>query len=206
MNLTWFSIPNTALAENLIEHSTTIRADYMSGEENTAYEQMWVSNQGTETSGSTLVDLGFYVEADELYYFNLLLNYASLLEDGKPCGLFIVYGYTDDTGATSYIDSFLAGDLSPEQMQKFQINWTQGINPLNAIKMSGVFTYDSNGEYNQRSNLELKGGSENAQSENKGTLRIAVILRIPRGENPKALSFASQIRLNAHALKEIYDT
>ena len=206
MNLAWFSAPATAEAENLIENSTTIAASYVLGDESIAYEEIWVTNQGDQSGEPTLVDFGFYIEADDLYYFNNLLTYSSFTEGGKPCGLFIVYGYTDDTGETSYIDSFLTGELSSQDMLKFQVNWTQGVSPLTSIKMSQAFTYDNNSEYNQRANLQTKGGILNSNGENKGILRIAVILRLPRIGTEKAGSFASQIRLNAHALKEIYET
>jgi hypothetical protein len=206
MNLAWFSAPATAEAENLIENSTTIAASYVLGDESIAYEEIWVTNQGDENGESTLVDFGFYIEGNDLTYFNRLLNYSSFTEAGKPCGLFIVYGYTDDTGETSYIDSFLTGELSSEDMLKFQLNWTQGVSPLTSIKMSQAFTYDNNSEYNQKANLQTKGGILNSNGENKGVLRIAVILRLPRIGTEKALSFVSQIRLNAHALKEIYET
>ena len=206
MNLAWFNAPNSAQPENLTDYSSTISASYVLGDESISYKEIWVSNQGTETSGSTLVDFGFYIEADDLSQLNNLLNYSSFEEAGKPCGLFIVYGYNDDTGENSYIENFLSGELFPQDMLKFQVNWTQGVNRLNALRMSSTYTYDKNGEYSQRGNLELNGGQVNAAGENKGVIKIAVILRLPRLGTEKALSFMSQIRLNAYALKEIYDT
>lgn len=199
MNLSWFNTTPNSNPNDLIQSYSTLTLDYAVSSL-TAYQDIWVTNNGSESGKDTLVDFGFYFTSDNIQSFNDLLKLASQTDgSGNLCGLFLIFGYWNDEGTyLSYIDNF--NTLAPSEQAKFQINWTQGTNALNKISLKNALTYSSGGGVPVlRNNLGLNEGSLSSSNEGKGILKIRVFLRGVAGGN----SLLSSVELNAYCLSEI---
>lgn len=194
MNLSWFNGEEGSDPSDLIESETSISATY--GTPTYSYYDIWVTNNGNEDGTGNLIDFGFYIDSNDPEELASILKLANDLDgDDKPCGLFVVFGYADALGESSYIDDFET--LSYNDLSNFQVNWTQGSSVLNKINLKSAYTYNGI-SYVLRNNLYTNTGSMNSNGETKGILKVRLVLKSALGSN----IFLSKIRLNAHCIKE----
>ena len=197
MNLSWFDSQTAELATDLIAEQSTLNIDY--GTTTTDYKDIWVQNNGDESSTPYLLDFGFYISSDMPEDVIPLYKLATQLDgDDKPYGLFLIFGYTDDTGTVSNIDEFEADNLTAEEMAKFQINWQQGSSALYKLELETAYTYSGGGGYVKRNTLPTTyPATSNVLGENRGKLKVRLALRYPN----TGPTYTSNITLSAYALE-----
>jgi hypothetical protein len=105
MNLSWFSTNSFAGASDLLNTNTTLSTNYTGSLVD--YQNIWVSNNGTESGTGNLIDFGFYVSGLDINSYNELLKLSSQQDaNGIYCGLYIIFGYTDSSATESWIAKF----------------------------------------------------------------------------------------------------
>jgi len=134
-----------------------------------------------DTDLSTAFDLGLYCKAyAEGYSFEQILEWSRLLDaDDKPYGVFIVFGY--DESDVSYIEKALDNSITAEELSKFHINYSQGRNFYNSIKLDVVNTFNE-GSYSKTKNFKtfsVLGGAEPTTGDATGLLKVCILTRIP---------------------------
>jgi hypothetical protein len=198
MNLTWFgSNPTAATADLVVLNKTILNSDAQE-------KELWIRNNGTidGNSGVNLLGFGLYISSKKLDDLNKILFLASQADgEGKPYGLFIVFGHYQDGGNTnSYIDDF--GTLSTQNMLKFQVNWEQGSNILNKIPLGRALIFNGEGNiigspgYDLTNTFRLYSDAwePNEYAEQRGLLKVKIFLRTPPGT-----SLDVDFQLVAHA-------
>ena len=201
MNLSWFNAPETENPMDLIEFQSTLSVDSLAEAPVTdvAYKDIWVTNNGTEEGTDTLVEFGFFIDADTPADIASILKLSEQTHSsGYPCGLYIVFGYETNIGTGSYIEQIEEETINPLEITKFHVTWSNGLNPLNKIKLNSAYTYNGV-SYSVRTNLPKASSTLNTNGESGGSLKVRVLFLGPTTGN----SILSNIRVNAHALKEV---
>lgn len=185
MNLTWFgSNPTVATADLVVLDKTVLNSAAQE-------KELWIRNNGT-MDGSSAVNLmgfGFYTSSKKLDDLNKILSLGNQSDgDGKPYGLFIVFGYyLDGGGLKSYITNFENENLTAQDMLKFQVNWEQGSNILNKIPLGRALIYNGQGNmilapgYDSTNTFRLYSTQwpPNVNAEQRGLLKVKIFLRTP---------------------------
>jgi len=181
MNLSWFDNPVGVLASDLIESQTILNTGSVSGPWSQPTKIAWVRNNGVPGSNSSLIDFGMYITCNRLEDLNKILAQGmDKDENGYPYGLFIIFGYKESEGSiVSYIDEFVVGNLTPEELAKFQVNWNKGNSALTKIKIKDVpYIYNGASEYINTGNFPIYFDAvANSNYENRGLLKILVAIR-----------------------------
>lgn len=174
----------------------------------TIAERTWTELYWLKNLGRTIVDIadpvayncGFYL--DKLPSFDSLdislpeiLSWSAIIdpEDNLPCGVFTIFGF--DESNESYIEKYLDGTITSEEMYFFSHNWIQGQSRIDQIPLSTSKRYLNTGTYIQSDELEGVGEtfSSNEYDEKAGILRVMVLIRVPSGIEAKKLSFVHKI-------------
>jgi hypothetical protein len=197
MNISWFKNGEGDSTEDLLEVETPIELS-VTASDDFAYVDMWVQNNGEETGlNSGLVDFGFYLDGKSIKDSEAILKLSSLKDEtDKAYGVYLLFGYTTNSVSDSVIEDWET--LSPTALAPFHINWLQGTSILNKIKLTAAFTFNGT-SYINRNTLGVNEGTLNIYEENKGRLRLRLLVRAPEG----AATFLSTVHLSAHALAEV---
>jgi hypothetical protein len=212
MNISWFDTSSIDYgdldAADLTTANTNIELTYG----NTPYKKdIWIVNNGTEDAMSgILYQVGFWIDSNSMEDLAKVLNLGGQLhtETGIPCGLYLVFGYSDDGGGTSWLSkfegAFEGGPETPvtsEEASQFHFNWNQGTSILNKLMMnaSDAYTYNGSSGYQRRTTLYVNNDYLNADGSGKGALKITLYLVVPDA----GASLLSNIRLNLHAVEGI---
>lgn len=191
IELSWLETPSPLSALSLIDDFPQLEGKVSDplydGTDNdrVVYKVLYLRNNGsTETTSNGIAyTAGLYLQGLEGYDITEILSWASLTDGGgRPYGAFTVWGY-DVTGATSYVDEFIANTISPGTLMLFQHTHLQGTSTFNALSLSNTYRY-RNGLYVQDSELRaVDGTAPNLDGEATGILRVLFGIRIPDSVN-----------------------
>jgi hypothetical protein len=210
MNISWFNTDSVDYenvdAADLTMVNNTLEASYGN---DPIKQNMWVVNNGSDDGNfSKLYEVGFWIDSDKTEDLVKILKLSGTSDlDGRPYGLFLVFGYTNDAGDTSWLslfeDQFENGITSilGSDMLQFQFNWNQGTSILNKIMMKAenAYTYNGSSGYVKRTTLAQDNGYLNADGSGRGALKATLYLRVP--DSGSAL--LSNIRLNLHGVEAL---
>jgi hypothetical protein len=181
MNLSWFDNPNGALAADLIESQTLLSMSEVSDPWDQPTKTMWVRNNGVPGSNTPLVDFGLHITCNRLEDLNKILSQGMDKDEyDYPYGLFVIFGYKKvGESFVSYINEFLDGELTAEELGQFQVNWNKGNSALTKIRMKDIpYIYNGASVYINTGNLPIYFNAlANANGENRGLLKVLVAIR-----------------------------
>lgn len=210
MNISWFNTDSVdyanADAADLTMVNNTLEASYGN---QPIKQHMWVVNNGSDDGNfDKIYEVGFWIESDKPEDLVKILKLSGQTdEDGRPYGLFLVFGYYDESGDTSWLslfeNTFENGipSISAENMLQFQFNWNQGTSILNKITMqaNNAYTYNGSSGYVKRTTLYTDNGYLNGDGSGRGVLKVTLYLRVPSS----GTAILSNIRLNLHGVEAL---
>lgn len=204
IQLSWQSVAELDIISDLVieNKSNSINSS------GTITERSWSELYWLKNLGKTIVDLtdpvayncGFYL--DNLPSFDSLdislpeiLKWSSIIdsEDNLPCGIFTIFGFNSE--GESYIEKYLDGSITAEEMYLFSHSWIQGQSRIDQIPLDTSRRYINTGTFIQSNELEglVETFSANAFGEKAGILRVMVLIRVPSNIEAKKLSFIHKI-------------
>lgn len=181
MNLSWLDNGTGILASDLIESQTLLTMSNVSDPWDQPTKIMWVRNNGVPGSNASLVDFGFHITCNKLEDLNKILSQGMDKDESDyPYGLFIIFGYKKvGTSFVSYITEFINGDLTPEELAQFQVNWNKGNSALTKIRIKDIpYIYNGASQYINTGNFPIYFDAiANSNNENRGLLKVLVAIR-----------------------------
>ena len=210
MNISWFNTDSVDYANvdaaDLTMVNNTLEASYGN---DPIKQNMWIVNNGSDDGNfGKLYEVGFWIESDKTEDLVKILKLSGMVDgDDKPYGLFLIFGYTDDGGGTSWLSLFEnefengVPSITASDMLQFQFNWNQGTSILNKIMMKAenAYTYDGSSGYVKRTTLVTDNGYLNADGSGRGALKATLYLRVP----DTGSAVLSNIRLNLHGVEAL---
>lgn len=210
MNISWFDTSSVDYSDLDANDLTNSNLDINLTYGETPYSKnIWIVNNGTEDpSAGILYETGFWIDSNDLQSLNNILNLGGQSDPGTgiPYGLYLIFGYTDDGGGTTWLSKFQAAfegspgtPVTAEEATQFHFNWNQGNSILNKITMQAgdAYTYNGSSGYMKRTTFYVNNNYLNADGSGRGALKATLYLVAPE----TGPSILSNIRLNLHAVE-----